>query len=68
LAEVTQSADGLALEIGGQTPVPLVPSSEVEFHAVVLNLFVHFEMESDRAVTAMTLMQHGKEIRLTRDR
>jgi hypothetical protein len=29
---------------------------------------VHFETESDRAVTAMTLMQHGKEIRLIRDR
>jgi len=34
----------------------------------VLNLFVHFEMESDGAATAMLLMQHGKEIRLTRDR
>jgi CubicO group peptidase (beta-lactamase class C family) len=68
LAEVTQSADGLTLRLGGQMPVPLTPSSEVEFHAVVLNLFVHFETESDRAVTAMTLMQHGKEIRLIRDR
>jgi len=65
---VTQSADGLALRLGGQTPVPLAPSSEMEFHAVVLNLFVHFETESDRGVTAMTLMQHGKEIRLIRDR
>jgi len=68
LAEVTQSADGLTLRLGGQMPVPLTPSSEVEFHAVVLNLFVHFETESDRAVTAMTLMQHGKGIRLIRDR
>ena len=68
LVLVTQSADGLALRLGGQTPVPLAPSSEMEFHAVVLNLFVHFETESDRAVTAMTLMQHGKEIRLIRDR
>jgi CubicO group peptidase (beta-lactamase class C family) len=68
LADVAQSADGLTLRLGGQMPVPLAPSSEVEFHAVVLNLFVHFETESDRAVTAMTLMQHGKEIRLIRDR
>jgi hypothetical protein len=68
LAEVTQSADGLALEIGGQTPVPLVPSSEVEFHAVALNLFVHFEMESDNTITAMVLTQHSKEIRLIRGR
>jgi hypothetical protein len=64
LAEVMQSADGLALRLGGQTPVPLVPGSELEFHAVVLNLFVHFEMESDRTITAMVLTQHGKEIRL----
>jgi CubicO group peptidase (beta-lactamase class C family) len=68
LVLVTQSAVGLALRLGGQTPVPLAPSSEMEFHAVALNLFVHFETESDRAVTAMTLMQHGKEIRLIRDR
>jgi CubicO group peptidase (beta-lactamase class C family) len=67
LAEVVQSADALALRLGGQTPVPLVPNSELEFHAVVLNLFVHFEMESDRAITAMVLMQHGKDIRFTRD-
>jgi hypothetical protein len=35
---------------------------------VVLNLFVHFETESDSTVTAMVLMQHGKEIPFTRDR
>jgi CubicO group peptidase (beta-lactamase class C family) len=68
LVEVTQSADGLALKLGGQTPVPLAPSSEAEFHAVALNLFVQFEMESTRAITAMVLMQHGKDIRFTRDR
>jgi len=68
LAEVTQLADGLALRLGGQTPVPLVPSSELDFHAVVLNLFVHFEMDSDRAIPAMLLMQHGKDIRFIRDR
>jgi CubicO group peptidase (beta-lactamase class C family) len=68
VAEVTQSANGLELRLGDQTPVPLAPSSQVEFHAVVLNLFAHFETENDSAATAMTLMQHGKEIRLTRDR
>ena len=68
VAKVTQSAYGLALEIGGQAPVPLTPSSVVEFHAVVLNLFVQFETENDAAATAMMLMQHGKEIRFIRDR
>src|SRR5262245_26289595 len=68
VAKVTQSPNGLALEIGGQAPVPLTPSSVLEFHAVVLNLFVHFEMESDTTTTAMVLTQHGKEIRLTPDR
>ena len=67
LAEVTQSADGLALRLGGQAPVPLTPSSKLEFHTAVLNLFVLFEMESG-IVTAMLLMQHGKDIRFTRDR
>jgi hypothetical protein len=68
LADVTQSADGLTLRLGGQAPIPLAPSSEAEFHAVVLNLFVYFETDSNKTVTAMVLMQHGKEIRLTRDR
>jgi CubicO group peptidase (beta-lactamase class C family) len=68
VATVTQLAEGLALEIGGQMPVPLTPSSEVEFHAVVLNLFVHFEKQTDKIITAMLLMQHGKDIRFTRDR
>jgi CubicO group peptidase (beta-lactamase class C family) len=68
LAEVTQSADGLALRLGGQTPIPLTPSAELEFHAVVLNLFVQFEMASDRIITAMVVTQHGKDIRLARDR
>jgi CubicO group peptidase (beta-lactamase class C family) len=67
-AEVTQSADGLALRLGGQIPVLLMPSSAKEFHAVVLNLFVHFETESDSTIRAMVLMQHDKEIRFTRDR
>jgi hypothetical protein len=40
----------------------------VEFHAVALNLFVHFEMESDNTITAMVLTQHSKEIRLIRGR
>jgi len=68
VAKVTQSAGGLALEIGGQPPVPLTPSSEVEFHATVVNLFVHFETEIDGVATAMLLMQHGKEFRFIRDR
>src|SRR5215475_6304568 len=67
LAEVTQSADGLALRLGGQASVPLTPSSELEFHTAVLNLFVQFETESG-IVTALVLMQHGKDIRFTRDR
>jgi hypothetical protein len=65
---VTQSADGLALRLGGQIAVLLTPSSEMEFHAVVVNLFVHFETESESTITAMVLMQHGKEIRFTRER
>jgi CubicO group peptidase (beta-lactamase class C family) len=68
LAEVTQSADGLALRLGGQIPVLLTPSSEMEFHAVVVNLFVNFETESESTITAMVLMQYGKEIRFTRER
>jgi len=65
--EVMQTADGLELRLGEQSPVPVVPSSEMTFHATVLNLFVQFEISDSPAVVAMTLMQHGKSIRLTRD-
>ena len=65
--EVTQSADGLSLRMDRQTPVLLAPSSETEFHATVVNLFVSFEAASE-SVTAMTLMQHDKAIRLVRDK
>jgi CubicO group peptidase (beta-lactamase class C family) len=67
LAEVTQSTEELELKLLGQAPVPLTPSSDATFHATVVNLFVQFEME-DGAATVMVLMQHGKEIRLIRDR
>jgi CubicO group peptidase (beta-lactamase class C family) len=66
--EVSRSADKLALRLGEQTPVPIVPSSETTFHAAVLNLFVEFELGEGEAAAAMTLMQHGKTIRLIRDR
>jgi len=65
---VVQSAGGLTLLFGGQPAVPLFPSSETEFHATVVNLFVQFELTDERVVTALTLMQHGKAIRLTRDK
>src|SRR5262245_44968682 len=66
-AEVVQSEDGLALRSSGQPTVPLTPSSDTTLNATVLNLLVQFELASDRVVTAMTLMQHGKAIRLVRD-
>jgi len=34
----------------------------------VVNLFLHFEAADDRAITAMTLMQHGKAIRFVREK
>jgi CubicO group peptidase (beta-lactamase class C family) len=67
-AEVVQSGGALALRTGVQPPVPLTPSSDTAFHATALNLFVQFELASDRVVTAMTLIQHGKAIRFVRDK
>jgi len=64
-AEVTPSAQGLMLGVLHQTPVPIVPSSDTHFHAMVLSLFVEFEV-SDHTATAMILLQHGKTIRFER--
>ena len=64
--EVKQMADGLAIALGEQPPVPIVPSAETTFHATALNFFVQFEI-ADGHAAAMTLTQHGKSIRLIRD-
>jgi len=59
---VTQSADGLALRLGGQTPVPAGAQLGDGVSRRRVEPVRALETESDRAVTAMTLMQHGKEI------
>jgi CubicO group peptidase (beta-lactamase class C family) len=66
VVEVARKGAGLVLLWDGQAPVPITPSAETDFHAAVLNLFVHFEI-GDGAVEAVSLMQHGKTIRFARD-
>jgi CubicO group peptidase (beta-lactamase class C family) len=64
--EVTQSLEGFALKFQQQAPIPLVPASEDEFFAAVLNLQVNFAKSDTGLPTSMTVQSGGKTINLTR--
>jgi CubicO group peptidase (beta-lactamase class C family) len=65
-SEVTQSPEGLALKFQQQAPIPLVPASNDEFFATVLNLRVNFQRSDTGLPTSMTVESGGKTINLTR--
>jgi CubicO group peptidase (beta-lactamase class C family) len=64
--EVTQSSEGLVLKFEQQAPIPLVPASDDEFFATVLNLRVNFAKSDAGLPASMTVQSGGKTINLTR--
>ncbi len=64
--EVTQSPEGLALKFEQQAPIPLVPASNDEFFATVLNLRVNFAKSDADLPASITVKSGGKTINLTR--
>jgi len=64
--EVTQSSEGLAVKFEQQAPIPLVPASDDEFFATVLNLRVNFAKSGAGLPASMTIQSGGKTINLTR--
>ena len=61
-------ADGrIALQYGNQMPLPLLPTSELEFFARAVNATVRFEKAEDAdTIRALTLNQQGKQVRAER--
>jgi CubicO group peptidase (beta-lactamase class C family) len=58
--------DGLMLQHGKQTPLPIFPSSEVEFFTKALNVNVGFERDDKGNIIALTLNQEGNRIKADR--
>jgi hypothetical protein len=64
--EISQLTEGLCLQFGHQSPLPLCPASEEEFFATAVNLRVRFEKIDAGTPTSMTVIQGEKVISLTR--
>jgi hypothetical protein len=55
-------ADGaVALVVGGQEPIPLLPASATEWHATPLRATVHVELDGDR-VTGIRIAQDAQYV------
>lgn len=54
---------GLMLQHGQQPPLPIFPSSEVEFFTKVVNMNIRFEMDDKTGVVSLTVSQEGNQIK-----
>lgn len=54
---------GLMLQHGQQPPLPISPSSEVEFFTKVVNTNIRFEMDDKAGVVSLTVSQEGNQIK-----
>ena len=52
--------------LGLRNPLPLIPTSELEFFAKAVNVKITFERDGDGNITTMTLSQEGQQIRAER--
>jgi CubicO group peptidase (beta-lactamase class C family) len=65
---VASAADGLLLQFREGASVPISPISDTEFRAKTVNIDIRFERSPDGVVSAMTVVQGGKAIRVIRHR
>jgi CubicO group peptidase (beta-lactamase class C family) len=56
----------LILQHGQQSPLPISPSSEVEFYTKALNTTIRFERDDKGDIVALTLNQEGNQIKADR--
>jgi len=63
---VSAANEGLSLAFREGPPVLICPISETEFRARTVNLDIWFERSDDGRVSAMTVVQGGKAIRVAR--
>lgn len=63
---VSEATEGLSLQFRDGLPVLTYPISETEFRAKTVNLDVRFERSHEGRISAMTVVQGGKAIRVIR--
>ena len=62
---VSVNDDGLLLQHGEQPPLPIFPSSELEFFTKALNAEFRFE-KGESGIVALTVVQEGNQIKADR--
>jgi CubicO group peptidase (beta-lactamase class C family) len=63
---VSSATEGLSLQFREEPPIRISPVSDTEFRAKTVNLDIRFERSPDGVVSAMTVIQGGKSIRVIR--
>jgi len=60
---VSVIGEGLMLQHGQQTPLPIFPLSELEFFTKALNADIHFERDDKADIVALTVRQESNQIK-----
>jgi CubicO group peptidase (beta-lactamase class C family) len=60
---VSVIGEGLMLQHGQQTPLPIFPLSELEFFTNALNAAIHFERDDKADIVALTVRQESNQIK-----
>lgn len=60
---IIATEDGLLLKHGAQSPLPIYPSSEVDFFIPALNTAIRFEMDREKRITGLVISQRGLELK-----
>lgn len=63
---VSQMKNGLTLQYGQQLPLPIFPSSPVDFYTKVVNLEISFAKDDQSSVISLTIKQAGNQITASR--
>jgi CubicO group peptidase (beta-lactamase class C family) len=63
---VSVMGDTLMLHYGQQPPLPIFPSSEVDFFAKALNVEIRFEKDDKAKIVALTINQEGNRLKAER--
>lgn len=60
---VSVMGDSLMLQYGQQPPLPIFPSSEVEFFTKAINADIRFEKDDKTSVVSLTISQEGTQVK-----
>ena len=60
---VSVTGDNLMLQYGQQPPLPIFPSSDVEFFTRAVNADIRFEKDDKASVVSLTVSQEGNQIK-----